>query len=134
MSYPYKRMKVNGRCIDRHRYVMEQHLGRKLRPEEIVHHINGDPTDDRIENLELTTRSAHARGHVTLEQLDRIGNARKSRGSANGGAKLTEDQVREIRRRLAGGSLGKDLAIEYGVTPVTISKIKLGKKWAHLPA
>jgi len=36
-----------------HRYVMEQHIGRSLRPGETVHHKNGDPHDNSIANLEL---------------------------------------------------------------------------------
>ena len=38
---------------------MEEHIGRPLRSDEIVHHINGNTYDNRIENLKIVTRSEH---------------------------------------------------------------------------
>ena len=42
---------------------MEKHIGRYLEPEEVVHHINHDKLDNRIDNLEITDLATHTREH-----------------------------------------------------------------------
>lgn len=51
----YIRINVDGKYVLEHRFIMESILERKLLNDETVHHINGDRTDNRVDNLELWT-------------------------------------------------------------------------------
>jgi len=53
------------------RIVMEKYLERYLDPDEIVHHINHQKDDDRIENLELMTNSSHLSYHSKMQRKQR---------------------------------------------------------------
>jgi hypothetical protein len=67
---------VNKKSCYEHRFVVEEHLGRKLTTKEHVHHINGDRTDNRLENLEVISASNHGREHLTAERaasMSRLG-------------------------------------------------------------
>lgn len=57
--------------IHEHVVIMERAIGRYLEPNEVVHHINGNKTDNRIENLKLMTRSEHSRMHILERQAKR---------------------------------------------------------------
>lgn len=59
----YKVVGHNGIKIYEHRYVMEIYLGRKLGWDDVIHHINEDKLDNRIENLSLTNHSEHVKLH-----------------------------------------------------------------------
>ena len=56
------------------------------------------------------------------------------RGSHNEAAKLSEPQVRVIKRRLAQGEMPRSIAEDFEVSLYAIRAIRSGKTWAHVPA
>ena len=71
-GYPLRNYKgqKNTAGVPKHRYVMEQHLGRFLEPHEIVHHIDGNPLNNDIANLQLLDdQAAHNQFHKSYRHF-----------------------------------------------------------------
>lgn len=62
----------NGYALE-HRLVMATALGRPLLTSEIVHHINCNRLDNRVENLQVVTKSEHSRIHNAMKARDTRG-------------------------------------------------------------
>lgn len=67
----YRVVRANGECVLEHRHFMEEHLGRKLKKGEVVHHKDGNPSNNMIENLVLfENNSVHNSTHATTYRSD----------------------------------------------------------------
>ena len=134
----YKRIKLpDGTTRDEHRLIVEDYLGYKLDRDIVVHHIDDDPTNNDLENLDICLLSVHARYHITEETIENLmcggGIGNRVRGSSNATAKLTEEDILIIRERIESGDSLRGIARDYGVHYTSIRQIKTGKSWSHIP-
>ena len=72
---------------------------------------------------EQNTRDMHSKGRAALKGAE---------GEQNSHAKLTDEQVLDIRRRFDSGELIVALSAEFGLTRFSISSIVNGRSWKHL--
>lgn len=56
-----------------HRVKMEEYLKRNLKTDEFIHHIDENPSNNRIENLEILTNSEHRKLHAKNQNRDKNG-------------------------------------------------------------
>lgn len=72
LNHPMRVMRNSVGYIPEHRLAMAKHLGRPLSRDELVHHINGNKADNRIDNLELTDRKSHPSKHAKRDMFQQI--------------------------------------------------------------
>jgi hypothetical protein len=115
--------KEYGRAL--HRLVLEAFVGLPIAGQ-CGCHENGNRSDNRVENLRWDTAKnnlADRRRHNTSPiQI----------GEANNAAKLSEQDVRTIRKLRAAGVSRKVVAQRFSLHAVTVSLITTRQRWAHV--
>lgn len=128
----YALLDENGekQAVIAHRLVAEAFIGPAPSPLHEVAHNNGSRISNHFGNLRWATRKEN--------DLDTIVHGTNRVGEKNGNAKLTEQDVldirrvyREIKNHERTGKIS-DLARSYGVHHATLVQIATGKSWAHL--
>lgn len=111
----YLYIRIDGKDVGEHILVAEKKIGRRLNPDEVVHHINGDKLDNRPENLQVMTNSEHVKLHgsrrgKTVQECARCGNFREIHGRG-----LCHSCYHSVLRR---GEL-----LQWGLNTLTKSKL-----------
>ncbi len=123
-GYPAIRHYFDGKAKNFrvHALVMDAFIGPRQKGMH-VNHIDGVKTNNNITNLEYVTPSGNQRNAVERG---------KHAGESSASAKLTNAKVLEIRRCLAKGIAGAELARTNCVSETAIWRIKWGKTWKKI--
>lgn len=124
----YAHVRHNGKTKPAHRVAYCKHHGLELSDIKgvVIRHKCDNPSCIEPTHLEPGTQ--------TQNMKDRDMRGRQARGEANGRAKLTDDDVRQIRLRIQAGATQLGIAAAFGVDPKVIRNIKSGKSWRHVTA
>lgn len=114
------------RNVKLHRVIMETFIGPCPAGMQ-VNHKDGDKTNNTVENLEYVTCKENIR-HCWSTGLH---GTEHCRGARNNKSKLSEGDVREIRR-LSENTSQKQLALMFHVTATTICSIQKRRMWKHI--
>lgn len=126
--------------------VIKEKLNRTIRKDEVVHHINGNTSDNRIENLQVMTISDHMKLHHPRNSsrfgVSAADNKKEwarryrreqaiERGTKPRKFKITEETYFQIMNLLANNYKQAEIAQMFDVDPSTVSRINSGKQFAQ---
>lgn len=114
---------VNDTTLRAHRVSYEEFVGEIADGLHVLHKCD-NPTCINPEHLFLGTNAENMK--------DKVNKGRHAFGEKAGHAKLTEEQVIEIKKRLAAGESVNSFEKEYPVSGRALRLIKNGTNWAHI--
>jgi len=120
----YQGIKRSGATYLVHRLVLEAFVGPCPNGQQ-CRHINGDKADNRVSNLTWGTAKENA--------ADRKTHGTQTYGEDNHKSKLTTSQVKAIKMDFASGGSVCALARKYGISTYSVSAIRYGVSWSHVP-
>jgi hypothetical protein len=88
-------------------------------------HNDGDKDNNRVRNIRWASALENQ------ADVERHGN--RPKGSAVVGARLKEADIPVIRQRALKGERYADIASDFGISISSVSMIKLGRTWRHVP-
>lgn len=123
-GYRRVRVQIDGRSVSMpaHRLIWEALVGPIPAGLEL-NHCNGRRGDNRLENLEVVSKSEN------LTHSYRVLGRHRAAGEQNGRAVLTASQVALIRQRVAAGDAHRAIAADFCVTHRVIGRIARGEAW-----
>lgn len=127
-NHGYGKLTINGRGVFSHRLSYELSIG-PIPDDKIVLHRCDNPACINPSHLKLGSQSdnmkdCYRKGRSSVRP-------HSCPGETNPAAKLTSEQVAEIRFLLREGKSQDAIASEFGVSQSQISNINLGKQWTQ---
>jgi len=149
----YGHVRYQGRSMRAHRLAFELAYGFAPGTEMVLHRCDNPPCCrpehlflgthvDNMRDMRQKGRSAVGdrnglRVHPESRHFGDRNGLRKHpekvlRGERNSKAKLSEDQVRMIRKRFLAGESSSKIASELPISPRSVRRIASGERWAHV--